>query len=70
MESKPNGNNSFNERISKQKYGEELFLRWCEATCQLCYQTGFDETEKKGKFWLLNPILRNIPNYLIIQKEM
>ena len=52
--------------LSKQKYGEELFLRWCEATCQLCYQTGFDETEKKGKFWLLNPILRNIPDFLIM----
>ena len=50
--------------------GEYLFEKFCaENDCDF-YKMGFDENEKNvPKFWNLNPVLRNLPDYVILNKE-
>lgn len=43
--------------------GETLFKKWCLENDWYYEKFGFDSKIKK--FWLLNPILRNIPDYII-----
>jgi hypothetical protein len=48
--------------------GEYLFEKFCtEHECDF-YKIGFDENEKNvPKFWHLNAVLRNLPDYVIIK---
>lgn len=62
------GSQDYNERNSVPiNLGEELFLEWAKDKCTFISRLGFDE--KKGNvdlFYNLNPVLRNIPDFVII----
>lgn len=66
-----NARQNYNDRNSiKINLGEELFLDWAAEKCSFVARLGFDE--KAGnveKFFDLNPILRNIPDFLIINND-
>ena len=66
-----NARQNYNDRNSiKVNLGEELFLDWAAEKCSFVSRLGFDE--KAGnvdKFFDLNPILRNIPDFLIINND-
>jgi hypothetical protein len=49
---------------------EEMFEQWCERNGWNCTRLGFDEKfANVGAFYNLNPILRNIPDYVIQRDE-
>lgn len=49
--------------------GEEIFEQWCERNGWNCTRLGFDEKfANVGVFYNLNPVLRNMPDY-VIQRE-
>lgn len=51
--------------------GEEMFEQWCERNRWNCTRLGFDEKfANVGAFCNLNPILRNIPDYVIQRDEL
>lgn len=66
-----NARQSYNDRNSiKVNLGEELFLDWAAEKCSFIARLGFDE--KAGfvdKFFDLNPLLRNIPDFIIINND-
>jgi hypothetical protein len=46
--------------------GEQMFEQWCERTGWNCTRLGFDEKfANVGYFYNLNPVLRNMPDYVI-----
>lgn len=46
--------------------GEELFEQWCARNSWNCTRLGFDEKfANVGAFYNLNPVLRNMPDYVI-----
>ena len=46
--------------------GEQIFEQWCERTGWNCTRLGFDEKfANVGAFYNLNPVLRNMPDYVI-----
>jgi hypothetical protein len=65
------GKQTYNDRNSiKINLGEELFLDWAAEKCSFVTRLGFDE--KAGfveKFFEINPLLRNIPDFLIINND-
>lgn len=61
-----NANNSYAERNSGVNIGEQLFEEYCKNKGVLCKRLGFDEkTDPMPHFWKLNPLLRNLPDYLV-----
>jgi hypothetical protein len=65
------GKQTFNDRNSiKINLAEELFLDWAAEKCSFVARLGFDE--KAGyvdKFFEINPLLRNIPDFLIMNND-
>ena len=66
-----NAKQDYNGRQSiKTNLGEELFARWCNEHNWRIDRVGFDE---KGSnvpfFYKLNPILRNIPDFVISKND-
>jgi hypothetical protein len=59
--------NSYIERVSTAKSdGEALFEKYCNVFDTKFQRLGFDEkNDNVPKFWRINPILRNLPDYLI-----
>ena len=50
--------------------GEEIFEQWCERNGWNCTRLGFDEKfANVGAFYNLNPVLRNMPDYVIQRGE-
>jgi len=61
-----NGNNTYAERLTVDNKGEMLFERYCKEKGYEFVRIGFDS--KNGyipKFFLINPLLRNIPDYFV-----
>ncbi len=50
--------------------GEEIFEQWCNRNAWNCTRLGFDEKfANVGAFYNLNPVLRNMPDYVIQREE-
>jgi len=50
--------------------GEEIFEQWCARNGWNCTRLGFDEKfANVGAFYNLNPVLRNMPDYVIQRDE-
>lgn len=66
-----NGGQDYNERNSVSvNLGEELFLEWAKNKCTFISRLGFDEKNKNVDFFYnINPVLRNIPDFLIINNH-
>lgn len=65
-----NGNNSYSERNKEPSKGEVLFEQYCQDKNVQCVRLGFDQyTHPIEGFHLINPMLRNIPDYLAIAKN-
>jgi hypothetical protein len=59
----------YNERI-KIRPGEELFEKWAKAKGYNVQRFGFDETNNNiDGYWLVNPILRSLPDYVLYRKK-
>ena len=61
-----NGNNTYAERLTVDNKGEMLFEEYCKEKGYEFVRIGFDS--KNGhisKFFLINPLLRNIPDYFV-----
>ena len=65
------GSQDYNERNAVPiNIGEELFLEWANKKCSFVTRLGFDEKNRNvDYFYNLNPLLRNIPDFLIINNE-
>ena len=65
------GSQDYNERNSvKINLGEELFLEWAKSKCTFISRLGFDEKNRNvDLFYNLNPILRNIPDFVILNNH-
>jgi len=63
--------NSYDERVKSIKNdGEILFEMYCKANKSEFQRLGFDEhQENVSKFWRINAILRNLPDYVINAKN-
>ena len=66
-----NGGQSYAERVKTIKNdGEYLFEKFCHASDTEFQRLGFDEHQDNvPKFWKINPILRNLPDYVINSKK-
>ena len=61
-----NGNdNNYHER-SSAPVGEPLFEAWCMEKQFRCIRYNIDESIRIPRYWEINPILRNVPDYLVI----
>lgn len=57
------------ENRCKGRVGEDLFERYCQKKGVKYFRTGFDEkNDQIQKFWLVHPMMRHIPDYLIETK--
>lgn len=65
------GSQDYNERNSVSiNLGEEIFLEWASRKCTFITRLGFDEKNRNVElFYTLNPIVRNIPDFLIINNH-
>ena len=62
-----NGNNSYQERNKEPSKGEMLFEDYCKRKNVQCIRLGFDQfNDPIPKFHEVNPLLRNIPDYLVV----
>lgn len=59
-----NGNNSYQDRTSIKSTGEALFEVYCQRKNYSCVKLGFNN-EPIRHFWDLNPLLKNIPDYVM-----
>jgi hypothetical protein len=58
--------NSYQDRVSASNRAEFLFEYYCAEKDYLIYRVGFDEKHNNiDKFYYLNPILRNLPDYVV-----
>ena len=65
-----NGNSSFAERNAGANLGEELFEQYCKEKQVFFKRLGFDEKNQQiPRFWEINPLIRNLPDYLVIGKN-
>ncbi len=66
-----NGGQTYDERNSNPiNLGEELFIEWAKEKCSFFTRLGFDEKNSNVDFFFkLNPLLRNLPDFLIIQNN-
>lgn len=60
-------NGTFDKRINNN-FGEVRFIASCNKNGWLFKKLGFDNEKEIKEFWKLNPIIKNIPDF-IIQKE-
>ena len=60
-------NGTFDQRINNN-FGEVRFIASCNKNGWLYKKLGFDNEKEIKEFWKLNPIIKNIPDF-IIQKE-
>lgn len=60
-----NNQSNYQDRMKPENCkGEMLFKKWCSENEWHCQKIGFDGYPTKN-FWLLNPLLRNIPDFVI-----
>lgn len=65
-----NGNNSYQQRNSGVNIGEKLFEEYCTKRQVYFKRLGFDEKNNAiPHFYRLNPIVRNIPDYLVVSDK-
>ena len=66
-----NSGQSYADRVKTIKNdGEYLFEKFCTIAGTQFQRLGFDENQNNvPKFWRINPILRNLPDYVINSKE-
>lgn len=65
-----NGNNSYQQRNSGVNLGEQLFEEYCTKRQVYFKRLGFDEKNNAiPHFYRLNPIVRNIPDYLVVSDK-
>lgn len=65
-----NGNNSYQQRNSGVNLGEQLFEEYCTKRQVYFKRIGFDEKNNAiPHFYRLNPIVRNIPDYLVVSDK-
>lgn len=65
-----NGNNSYQQRNSGINLGEQLFEEYCKKRQVFFRRLGFDEkNDSIPHFYRLNPIVRNIPDYLVVSDK-
>lgn len=59
-----NNQSNYQDRMKPENNkGEILFKKWCSENEYDCQKFGFERDIKN--FWNLNPILRNIPDFVI-----
>ena len=64
-----NGNNTYKQRQSVPNTGEKLFEEYCHKKGIEFKRLGFDEKNNNiPRFWEINPIVRNLPDYFVITK--
>ena len=65
-----NGSNTYEQRQTVSNKGEDLFEAYCYEMDYSCQRLGFDEKNNNvDAFYNLNPLLRNLPDYLVHTKE-
>lgn len=66
-----NGSQTYEDRQAiGVNQGEELFMQWCYAKGWKFNRIGFDEKQSNvAMFYKLNPMLRNIPDFVINREE-
>ena len=66
-----NSGQAYADRVKTIKNdGEYLFEKFCTIPGTQFQRLGFDENQNNvPKFWRINPILRNLPDYVINSKE-
>jgi len=61
---------TYQQRQSLPNDAEVKFEKWCEAHGWKFYRVGFDEKDSNvPMFYNLNPILRNMPDYLLVGRQ-
>lgn len=61
-----NADNSYQERQSEPNLGEQVFEDYCQKMGYQCLRFGFEEKSNRfERFYLVNPFLRNIPDYIV-----
>lgn len=61
-----NANDSYEKRQSDVNVGEQIFEDYCKKMGYQCVKLGFDEKKDPIRnFSHINPLLRNIPDYLV-----
>jgi len=61
---------SYQDRQGNINKGEELFEKWMTDHSYNFKKLGFDEkTNNIDGFWLMHPLLRNLPDYITYSKE-
>lgn len=63
-----NKNNTYEDRMKVSNYAENQFQIYCKKKGLEFYHLGFDK-QKVEHFYLLNPIIRNIPDYVVWNDE-
>jgi hypothetical protein len=61
-----NGSHTYQERRRTKNLGEQLFEKYCNDKHYTVVRLGFDsEKDPIKEFFKINPLLRNIPDYLV-----